>query len=156
LGLESTDDKYPSVEIKSSTPGIHTTLSLGIEISWAMGLMEFQTIEYTKCCHRLFGLLAQSTILDLVGEPWFKADENEVRMYSRTASKELVSLVIMTREEKISFTSKLEAPEFAPLREEIRNFFKGAGATQLPDVQLDLELCRILDGFLRAHYKKFH
>lgn len=120
--------------------------------------MEFQTIEYTKCCHRLYSLLQQSTFLDLVGEPWFKMTSEGLFFCSRSENNTVVQITIYSKKstENFEFSLQIQTTDFAPLKSKIEELERNQDFWKLSQKESDLKMSQELGDFFRIHYKKFH
>lgn len=120
--------------------------------------MEFQEIENTKCCHRLYLSLKKSTILDLVGEPWFRVTNESFYFCSETAAGETVSIETF----KIMETGNLKLHEaladkaFFPLLKLCTDIVARAKTISCSEKEKNYFISQSLGDFFRAHYKSFN
>lgn len=119
--------------------------------------MENQNIEKTRCCHRLYGLLALSSDQPLVGEPWFRFVAGGLYFSSRTKTEMIANVDIGKRDlnNYILLSSVIEATDYLPIKELLLEEDRVLRTKDLSKKQRDLILCRILGDFFRLNYQKF-
>ena len=120
--------------------------------------MEFQSIEYTKCCHRLYDLLKRSTILELTGEPWVRIKDDNLYFCSDTSIGQVISISVLssTNESNLLLSNFLLEPVFLPLKEFMIKIRLDEKYRAFSLQQKNQGLCKELGDFFRIHYQKFN
>lgn len=118
--------------------------------------MEYQNIEKTRCCHRLYELLVRSSEQPLIGEPWFRFVSGGLYFSSRTKSEMVANLEIGKRglDNYLVLNPNVETSDYAPIKNLLLEEDRNLGAKNLSKKQKDVILCRILGDFFRLNYQK--